>query len=47
LDRVRLQATLSDIEVARRRRAILALLDSLELVQIDSIVSCQFFCGKT
>jgi hypothetical protein len=47
LDRVRLQATLSDIEVARRRCAILALLDSLELVQIDSIVSCQLFCCKT
>jgi predicted nucleic acid-binding protein len=38
LDRVRLQAPLSDNEVARRRSAILALLDSLELVEIDSIV---------
>jgi predicted nucleic acid-binding protein len=38
LDRVRVQAPLSDNEVARRRSAILALLDSLELVEIDSIV---------
>jgi predicted nucleic acid-binding protein len=38
LDRVRLRANLSDIEVARRRSAILALLDSLELVEIDPIV---------
>jgi predicted nucleic acid-binding protein len=38
LDRVRLQTPLSDNEVARRRCAILALLDSLELVEIDSIV---------
>jgi hypothetical protein len=38
LDRVRLRAQLSDIEVARRRSTILALLDSLELVEIDSLV---------
>lgn len=38
LDRVRLRAQLSDIEVARRRSALLALLDSLELVEIDSLV---------
>jgi predicted nucleic acid-binding protein len=38
LDRLRMQAPLSDNEVARRRCAILALLDSLELVEIDSIV---------
>jgi hypothetical protein len=35
LDRVRLRASLSDIEVARRRATILALIDSLELVEID------------
>ena len=38
LDRVRLRANLSDLEVARRRSTILALLDSLELVEIDSII---------
>lgn len=38
LDRVRPRAQLSDIEVARRRSTILALLDSLELVEIDSLV---------
>jgi predicted nucleic acid-binding protein len=38
LDRVRLRARLSDIEVARRRSTILALIDSLELVEIDTIV---------
>jgi predicted nucleic acid-binding protein len=38
LDRVRLRGKLSDIEVARRRSTILALLDSLELVEVDSIV---------
>ena len=38
LDRVRLRAQLSDIEVAQRRSTILALLDSLELVEIDSPV---------
>jgi uncharacterized protein len=38
LDRVRLRVNLSDIEVAKRRSTILALLDSLELVEIDSIV---------
>jgi predicted nucleic acid-binding protein len=36
LDRVRLRVNLSDIEVARRRATILALVDSLELVEIDS-----------
>jgi predicted nucleic acid-binding protein len=36
LDRVRLRVNLSDIEVARRRATILALIDSLELVEIDS-----------
>jgi len=38
LDRVRLRVNLSDIEVARRRATILSLIDSLELVEIDSIV---------
>jgi predicted nucleic acid-binding protein len=38
LDRVRLRGGLSDIEVARRRSAILALIDSLELVEIDTPV---------
>jgi predicted nucleic acid-binding protein len=38
LDRVRLRVNLSDIEVARRRATILALIDSLELVEIDSSV---------
>jgi len=38
LDRVRRRVNLSDIEVARRRATILALIDSLELVEIDSSV---------
>jgi predicted nucleic acid-binding protein len=38
LDRVRLRAGLSDIEMARRRSAILALIDSLEIIEIDSLV---------
>ncbi len=38
LDRARLRANLSDLEVARRRSTILAIIDSLELVEIDSIV---------
>ncbi len=38
LDRVRIRAGLSDIEVARRRATILDLIDSLELVEIDSNV---------
>jgi uncharacterized protein len=38
LDRVRLRANLSDIEVARRRATILALIGSLELVEIDNVV---------
>jgi predicted nucleic acid-binding protein len=38
LDRVRIRADLSDIEVARRRATILNLIDSLELIEIDSIV---------
>jgi predicted nucleic acid-binding protein len=38
LDRVRLRVNYSDIEVARRRATILALIDSLELVEIDNSV---------
>jgi hypothetical protein len=38
LDRLRLRAGLSDIEMARRRSTILALTDSLELIEIDSLV---------
>ena len=38
LDRLRLRAGLQDIEVARRRSTILALIDSLELIEIDSMV---------
>ena len=38
LDRLRLRAQLADVEVARRRAIILQLLDSLELVELDSLV---------
>ncbi|HEX4159973.1 MAG TPA: type II toxin-antitoxin system VapC family toxin [Rhizomicrobium sp.] len=38
LDRVRLRSGLSDSDVAIRRAAILSLIDSLELVEIDAIV---------
>lgn len=38
LDRLRIRAGLSDREVARRRSTILSLLDSLELIEIDSVV---------
>ena len=38
LDRARLRADLSDLAVARHRSTILALIDSLELVEIDSVV---------
>lgn len=38
LDRVRRRVGLSDIEIARRRSTILALIDSLELIEIDSMV---------
>lgn len=38
LDRLRLRAGLQDIEVARRRSTILALIDSLELIEVDSTV---------
>jgi hypothetical protein len=38
LDRARLRADLDDAEVARRRATILALIDSLELIEIDTLV---------
>jgi predicted nucleic acid-binding protein len=38
LDRVRIRTALSDIEVSRRRATILQLIDSLELVEVDSTV---------
>jgi len=38
LDRVRIRAGLPDVEVARRRATVLALIDSLELIEIDSVV---------
>ena len=38
LDRLRLRAKLTDAEVAERRAIILALVGSLELVEVDSIV---------
>ncbi|HET7756469.1 MAG TPA: PIN domain-containing protein [Steroidobacteraceae bacterium] len=38
LDRLRLRARLEDVEVARRRATILALIDSLELIEVDSTV---------
>jgi predicted nucleic acid-binding protein len=38
LDRLRLRASLTDEEVASRRATILALIGSLELVEIDAIV---------
>ncbi len=38
LDRLRLAVDLSDTEVARRRAAVLALIDSLELVHADASV---------
>lgn len=38
LDRLRLRVNFSDVEVARRRSTILALIDSLELVEIDGSV---------
>jgi predicted nucleic acid-binding protein len=38
LDRARLRSGFSDAEVAFRRAAILSLIDSLELVEIDAIV---------
>jgi predicted nucleic acid-binding protein len=38
LDRLRLRAKLSDIEIAKRRSTILSLIASLELVEVDAVV---------
>jgi len=38
LDRLRMRAGLSDVEIAKRRATILSLINSLELIEIDSIV---------
>ena len=38
LDRVRIRAGLSDVEVASRRATIINIINSLELIEIDSIV---------
>jgi len=38
LDRLRLRAQISDIDVASRRQAILAVIGSLELIEIDAMV---------
>jgi uncharacterized protein len=38
LDRLRLRAKLSDVEVATRRAAILSLVASLELVELDAAI---------
>jgi predicted nucleic acid-binding protein len=38
LDRLRLRARLSDVEVATRRAAILSLVASLELVELDAAI---------
>jgi predicted nucleic acid-binding protein len=38
LDRLRIRAGLSDTEIAARRATILNLIDSLELIEIDSTV---------
>jgi hypothetical protein len=35
---VRIRASFSDVEVARRRSTILAMIDSLEVVEVDTIV---------
>lgn len=38
LDRLRLRATLPDAEVATRRAAILSLIESLEVVEVDGAI---------
>jgi|SRR5471032_2636895 uncharacterized protein len=38
LDRLRIRAGLADTEIAKRRGTILSLINSLELIEIDSIV---------
>ena len=41
LDRLRIRAKLSDAEMASRRATLLSLINSLELIEIDSIVSAR------
>ena len=43
LDRLRLRAKLSDVEVATRRAAILSLIASLELVDLDAAILAQMY----
>ena len=38
VDRLRIRTGLSDIEIAKRRATIISLIDSLELIEIDSVV---------
>ena len=38
LDRLRLRGALTDIELAERRAAVIALVNALEIVEIDSVV---------
>lgn len=38
LDRLRLRGGLSDVELAQRRATVLALVNALELVEIDAVV---------
>ncbi len=38
LDRARIRASLSDVEVSKRRATILQLIDSLELIDVDATV---------
>ena len=38
VDRLRLRMQITDAEIASRRRAILALIDSLELIEVDAAV---------
>jgi len=38
LDRLRLRTNMDDAELARRRAAVLALIASLELIEVDSMV---------
>lgn len=38
LDRLRLRTSLKDVELAQRRATVLALVESLELIEVDPIV---------
>ena len=38
VDRLRIRTGLSDIEIAKRRATIISLIDSLDLIEIDSVV---------